>query len=202
MLSDDVLVAIIGLIGMVITSIGTLLMKAYVDRKYTTRREKTRVLDGLAQLHRVYLTMHEFVDQMGAERVVLFAGHNSGGVPRVHSAYWVTALHWVSQSVESHVNIRDYQNIVVDSFYISMLLEIERTGCTQLMTETMPECQLKSYYVAEGVTHSLVLFLAIKEYKLLYVSIARYTDVPFTSAEVVIAKLKANKIKNLLEISA
>lgn len=187
-------VAVIGLAGVVTSSVGTLLVKAWLERR-SGRREHREVLKGLQQMHLIYRLMQEMVTDCGAERVLLLAGHNSGGVPRAHSPYWTTALHWALRRPSTAGMIKDYQNIAVDAEYIAMLLRCEAAGEIELETQNMPTCQLKDYYMAEGVTRSIVVFLGIKECKLLYLSAARYDDAPYTLAQRAALRLKAARIR-------
>ena len=160
------------------------------------RKSKRHLLTGIEDLHEIYNKMNE-IREIGAERVILFAGHNSGGVPRAHSPFYVSALH--GSGADTHkIKLTDYQNLQVDGEYIKMLLECEREGFVELHLDTMKDSQLKDYYLAEGVLHGFIVYLGIVENKFLYMSISRYEDKPFTETEITKIRLKTQQIANLI----
>lgn len=165
-----IIVAIIGAVGGVIGAAVPYLLRRQAARIHAG------VVAGMEATRNVYRILREVVDECGCERVILFAGHNSGGIPRPHSPFYVTALHWALIHESYSAAVKDYQNLPVDAWYIGMLLEAERNGVVELDPETMPPCQLRDYYRMEGVTHALVLFVAITENKFLYVSAAKYGE--------------------------
>lgn len=188
-MSDGIIIAIIGLIGVA----GTPVLMHILQRR---RNEKMRtgVMRGLEATRAIYGLLHEIVHSTSAERVVLFAGHNSGGVPRPHSPFYVTALHWVCKNQHQASLIRDYQGLIVDANYIGMLLDVERHGKVTLIPEHMPECQLKQIYASEGISQSIIFYIAITENKFLYLSVAKYSG-QFDVNEVTRINLKVMKMR-------
>jgi hypothetical protein len=68
------------------------------------------MVKGMEILHEVYQIMQEIID-LGPERVVLFAGHNQGGIPRPTCGFWVSALHGLFKNPHKNiVEIRNYYN--------------------------------------------------------------------------------------------
>lgn len=188
-MAEKVLVALITTIGLLLLPV----VRHMLQRRRAERMYKS-VMHGLEATRTIYGLLHEIVQSTSAERVVLFAGHNSGGVPRPHSPFYVTALHWVCRPQERAHVIRDYQSMVVDPHYIGMLIDIERQGQVTLTTEHMPECHLKQIYESENVTQAVVFFIAITENKFLYLSVAKYEGI-FDEWEVTRMRVKVMKMR-------
>lgn len=193
--NPEVVVAAIGLAGVVASSIGTLVVKDWLSRVRRPAKEQRQVMQGLQQMHRIYSLMGEMIDECDADRVILFAGHNSGGLPRAHSPYWTTALHWATRDKDRASMLKDYQNITVDAEYIRMLLLAESQGFVELVPEDMPRCQLRDYLLAEGVRFAVTYHLGIREHKLLYLSAVSYEG-PFQAAKRALLDLKAARIRH------
>jgi hypothetical protein len=130
-----------------------------------------------------------------ADRVILFAGHNSGGIPRPSSPFWVSAIFWCAKHFENSDTLSQYQNIPTDAHFITTLLDCERQSTVELDIAYLPECQKRRYLEAEGVKHLLLFFICIKENKFLYLSVAKYTDEPFTEVEITKIGLRVGIIK-------
>lgn len=183
-----IVVALLGFLGVIYGK------KKMAQTKAT--KEHDDVVSGLRRLSDTYDVLDSIVEDTSTDRVVIFAGHNQGGVPRPHCGFWVSALHAASNSNQIFIK-SSYQNIEVDSHYIQLLVDVERFGLARLKTEEMEASQLKSYYQLEGVKDSIVFFLGIKENKFLYLSSAKYYD-SFTENEITTLKLKVNQVKNLI----
>ncbi|MFV9552085.1 hypothetical protein [Algibacter sp. PT7-4] len=84
--------------------------------------------------------------------------------------------------------VRIYTNVALDQPYIKMLKDTEYYGFFDIETARMTTQILKHFYETEGVKHARVLPIArlpIDDENdfLIYMSIAKHTDVPFTMAE-------------------
>lgn len=185
--------------------------KANDARQLLREREERRVMTeaGMHSLHQVSETISTDFTKYGAERVILFSGHNCGGIPSPTKPYYVTAMQWHSSTEEDTFRIEDYRRIRIDPAYIKMLYTIctpdapepnepgwifeRHSACVVLNPVEMQRCQIKTYYEAEGVSESLVIFLAISDFNLYYISVARYEG-SFSDAEKAGIILAANKI--------
>lgn len=91
-----------------------------------------------------------------------------------------------------------YVNLTVDQVHIAMLLQSERDGYLVMETATMPDCQLKQYYLAEHVTHAMICFVAVREKKFVYLSVAKYSPDPFPPNDITNILLYVNQLKGLV----
>ena len=155
-------------------------------------RKKRTIVHDLKKLHAVYSAM-ERLQGIGATRVVVFAGHNCGGKPGVGRNFFVSALHW-SLATGKTDRISDYSNISVDAEYIRMLIRLSHDGLFHFDPETAPDCLLRDYYHAEGVSDSYLFFLGIVDRSFLFLSACRHNG-RFSPDEVVGMTLAAHAIK-------
>lgn len=152
---------------------------------------------GLQRLHTVHNTMAGAVE-CGATRTVIFGGHNSGGIPRVGSPFYVSALHCHVEG-DRGSQIADYQSINVDAAYIELLLQVVSKGFTRFdCSSTALPCMLLRFYRSEGVTDSLICYLGTTDGNLIYVSFARFEGC-FTENEETRLRLIANQISQLIK---
>ena len=189
-------------IGPIASAIGVIATGAFAFIKWYLpwRRERSlnaNTISGLQSISRVYETMKE-IEESAVERVILFAGHNGGGIPSASKPFYVTALHWVADAESSKI-IEDYVNIRVDAEYVTMLLTIRERGFLMLETKSMPDCKLKHYFQLEGVTASMVVFLTVKDKRFYYFSASTKSDHGIDENMRSRILLKAEKIANELE---
>ena len=165
-------------------------------KDFFKRRQKAKLEDGLRRIAKIYKKM-EAMSNKGAHRVILFAGHNNGGIPRLTCGFWVSSI--FSHVVEAHRNkSREYNNIPVDSSYVSMLIGTQLRSYMRFVVDEMEPCQLKNYYISEGIKDSIVVFIGIYEQKFMYISMANY-ERKFTPNEVTDLVLRAQNIKTLFD---
>ena len=173
---------------------------AWKDFKLHTRR--VDFVKRMESLQRVYGRMIDIQTDF-TSRVLIFSGHDSGGLPRVGSPFWVTVLHWVAHPHNNAKKLSCYENVSVDLPYISMLVSSLKEGMVFLTTSEMPECLLKTHYQAEGVSQSLIIYLGIRDKSMFYMSVARYTeDPPFATMDLARIKMACQPILNEFEAYA
>ena len=115
------------------------------------------------------------------ERVLLFAGHNCGGLPSLEKPYYVTQI---GKAIDPDHRIRlgDYTKVEVGRQYIAMLLDVFKKREISFVTRHEPEGQLKDYYTNEGVEEAKIFFLKITRSSgsFLFISISTYQKQGFS----------------------
>lgn len=175
---------------------------------------KRKSVKELRTIQRIYTIMHEMVAETSAERIIVFAGHDSGSSPKAGSPYYVSSIYWKVRhdacrhdvcvdvkelDSKTHSDIADYKEVSVDEHYIEMLLELEDKGTVHYKTEDLPEdSQIRDFYDMEGVTESIITFLGYQKTDLLYMSAASFANDGFSEDDEVRLKLKSAKIKREL----
>lgn len=157
-------------------------------------REASKVVDGLERISNMSARL-QALEEHGAERVILFRGHNGGGYPTPGMPFYVSASQWHTTKGRDSDAIANYRNLMVDSDYVKMLLAAWTSSgqYVNLITETMPPCQLKRWYEAEGVSASAVFVMGIQNKAMFYLSAARYEGV-FTEKDLTSIHLAVNGI--------
>ena len=196
MISDTVAVAIIS--GMGSLALGAFgVLKVWIP--VASKRSSKSVERGLGAISRGYRLMKTLTsDRVGANRVTLFSAHNSGGVPRFGKAFYVSKVHYeVSDGVETPLN---YTNIKVDSHYVRMLESVMSDDYYEFITENEAPCQLRDFYLAEGIVESRIYMLGIQDNQFIYMSVATSeidgVHTPMTHNQKTLEKLIVNDIRN------
>ena len=172
----------------------TWIKQVVADRR--SAREHVLTVEGLRAFQELYEAIQVIRDH-GVERVLVFVGHNSGGIPRPGSPFFVSALHWSVDGAHQEYPAR-YQNLPVDAQMVQTLVAMRDNGEVRATTEKLKPCQLKNYYEAEGVTDSLLLPLGISEKKLYFLSAGSYYG-NLSNKQVTEIQLQANRIRNILK---
>ena len=189
--------SLLGVIGL-----ATYFFQSGAWKEIKLNKRRGDFVKGMESLQRIYGRMADIQADF-ASRVLIFSGHDSGGLPRVGSPFWVTILHWVAHPRNKPRNLACYENISVDLQYISMLIAAQKEGMVFLRVTEMPDCLLKNYYQAEEVSQSLIIHLGIREKSMFYMSVARYADEkPFATMDLARIKLACQPIINEFEAYA
>lgn len=185
-------------IGGVITG-GVAFLKIILP--WAERRSGTA--NGLDQLQVLHDTMRDAI-KAGAERVIVFYGHNSGGIPQPGSPFYATAVHWEKRDGYGKMHgkpeesIRDYASLPVDGACIEMLNTMRQHGCYRFTTSEEDEhSMLRKIYENTGVTDALLVYLGIFRKRIYYVSFAKYSKM-FSEEEITALRLKANLIQAII----
>lgn len=191
-------------------------VKWYLPWRRRSKTERKSVRE-LRAIQKIYSIMHECIVETAAERVIIFAGHDSGNLPKAGSPFFISSIYWKVRhdscnhnvcidtqelDIKTHQDIADYKEVNADEHYIEMLLNIIEKGTTRIDVDSLPEDSiLSSYYKMEGVTDSIVIYLGHNTNNLIYMSIATFAEGGFSQDDIVRAKLKALNIKNELGFS-
>lgn len=112
------------------------------------------------------------------DRVIMFNGHNSGGLPDPTRPYYVSAVYSATSDKYSPTDRPEarYKLIPVDHEYIFMLLRAHQESYVRMRTSDMPECVLRDFYQVEGVTESAVFFIRVSDDTFIFMSTALIGD--------------------------
>jgi hypothetical protein len=141
------------------------------------------------------------VEQMkkieAVDRVLVFVGQDSGGLPKAGKPYTVRAHIGWSNKVEVDVLRRYNYDLQVDTTYGEMLLEMVEKGVVVNTTEEMPDSFLKTCYRDEGVVQALVYFIDCDGSQLTFLSVANYRSA-FTPEQKVRIELLVGRLRALM----
>lgn len=163
--------------------------------RFLERREVETYLEMMNHLRDLQRKMDDLCDETEATKVIIFAGHNSGGLPRPSSRYYTSSVHWkVEEEYEDQMN--EYRNIPVDPAYIDMLLKSKENFAYQFTPSEEKDCKLKRFYEMEGVTDSMIYFLDISDNNFLYMSIATHSEGGFSQKDLTKIEVRAHSIRD------
>lgn len=186
---------VLATIGAVAASAASVLAFVRWLLPWAASRKQSDVADGLRRLSQTYRAMSD-MRECGAQRVILWAAHNGGGVPRVGSPFYASAIHANVDRKFKHI-VQEYQQVSVDADYIEMLLGIYANGRHRFITEQSEPCLLRDLYKAEGVVDSALYYIGIRENQFLYLSVAKY-DGLFNAGELARIGVHADGIRHFL----
>ena len=167
-------------------------------RSFLDSKRDNSVVNGLRTLHLVYDAMERAQDH-GATRAIIFAAHNSGGIPRVDSPFYTSAVHWVSCDERDDERIASFVELQLDTPYIRMLLQTQATGFYHFIAAQEPDCMLKRLYAASGITSAAICCLGVVGNSYLYLSFARTEPGGFSEIQITELRLIAGTIKRAVK---
>lgn len=173
----------------------------YVKNPFIEKRMEIN-LGSLAQGLRILEDQKNSLTS-GVDRAILFEGHDGGSEPKIGEPYYIDVIHpeitipELGQIRLSQKEIMEaYSDIQVSSDYLEMLQLLIRKKDILFEVSQMPKSLLQAIYVKEGVTHSLVSYVAIVGESLFYMSQAKFDEDPFTAGQLTQAKLAANRMRS------
>lgn len=170
-------------------------LSRYIPALLAGRKRRTMV-SSIERIHHTRSIMDEIIDEGEAQRVMLLAAHNSGGIPRIGSPFYASCIHGAVIK-EREDNLPVYKNVSVDLAYIQMLLNLLRDGHYHFVVEENQNTMLGSFYQSEGVKDSVLTFLGTEDNQILYVSFAHF-ERKFTAEERTRLILRGYEIKEAL----
>lgn len=146
-----------------------------------------------------YIESIEDIKRIGnVDRVLVFSGHNGGGLPTPGKPFVIKAQTGWSRKPGADPMRRYNFDIPVDSHYSRMLETLVKDGKVQLDTHDIPnDARLKTYQTSEGVTHSIMYFLRVIDNEVIYMSVASY-DRPFSKDEEVELDLAVERVRSIM----
>lgn len=162
---------------------------------YRRERDDKLTEDALKDFHEMCNEMHA-LKNIGYERVIIFTGHNTGGIPQPGAPFYASAIHWDVDNEDRNYPAR-YQNLPLDAACIRALMNVRDQGVVRVTPDNI-EGLTKQLYLIEGVKDSLWINLGIKDRKFYFMSVGMYSDTPITELLQTEALVHANNISLLI----
>ncbi len=151
----DALTPLLGFAGVVVTSLGTLLLKHYLEKRADHEESDAEVKFSLSEINEIHQRFLDLEQTTKVDRFLILKAENGKSNPKFAS---VVFEQYRDRTL--FVAALVYTKIVVDSYYSEMLKDGEQHGILKMTTATMPEnARLRGFYEAEGVHHSNLYFL-------------------------------------------
>lgn len=188
----EIIVAIIGLLGIALSTVGVMLAKYWLDKRRRAWGEHKNILADIARLNLIHREIDDIMSSTRTDRFLILRAENGMTDPKYATAVYV-----------QHRNhpVPTYFRLKVDDEYRKMLRDAESQGLVRLKVDAMPDSLLKNIYMGEGVKYSNCYFIARRDAEdgksvLTYCTLATHEDQPFTNAEemkqlIFVSKLRA-----------
>jgi len=196
----DILVALTGAISAIV--VAYLGYKSTISKKTKHDISDSEItienLKSFKQISQINSEVLECFARTSAERflILLFEKEKNNN--------YVTAVYELHKYNETATNmvyglVNKYVKLKLDSEYENMIREIREKGIKKYSTSSMPDGMLKKFYTYENVYHSNIYFLfEFTNGNVLFYSIAKHKDEPFTINEETALSLLTSKLTQII----
>ena len=200
----------LGGFGIALIGFGSAYLKYLLDKrkleaelKITTQEVedlKIGISVTFEEVSKIQNTVLEIFKKTSADRFLILMATNGKKELRFTSV--VFEQHQDGYTSLSFGATNKYIRFEFDSVYMKMLKDVEKEGCLYYDVDSMDDGDLKQIYVSENVKYSNVYFLNrmpidSENDKMVYASIGKHGDKPFTPEELFKMRLSVNKIRNI-----
>lgn len=150
--TPDYFTLVFGLVPILISSIGTLFVKNWLDRRAISKVDDDDydIRFTVADIQKMSVRIEDLIEKTTATRFLLLKAEN-GKV--------LTNATAILSNYDQHDLLELYQHAEIDEYYREMLKKAENANCFAMETATMPPAKLRGFYEDEGVTFSNCYFL-------------------------------------------
>lgn len=191
----SILVGLAGVCVVVFTELRSLI-QTYLRRQ--TRQVSVRCYTNSLKNIGIFMdTIEELKKIDSVERILVFIGHNGGGLPVPGKSYTIKSeLGWAKSQDIKPILGRFNFDLQVDSFYVKMLETVVSEGhVINTAADMTDDCFLKRIYLEEGVAQSIVYLLHCEPSELTYISVASHKGLFSASdkrkMELLVARLRS-----------
>lgn len=165
---------------------------------FTLRRRRAQ--DQIKKVVEIYDIMNGIIHDTDVERILVFKGHNGGGLIKPGSELYSSCIY--EEFVQPFKSVKTiYQNLPLDKEYVKILLDICSNKEVKIRTENLPDCFLKNIYLSENVKESHLYYLYQDKKSVYYCSLATSKDVNNlnTPAQVVAKTIGIKRIREIMK---
>jgi len=179
----EIIVALIGLAGVIVTTLTTLFYRLTTKNRQYKRELRFRadVLSLKIEFYdwnTIQEELRHLMNDTPIDRFMILNAFNGLDDPR-----WTTAIY---QIIEGEHKVVSYVHVELDEDYVERLKRVKGGSNVEISVEDLPESLLKSVYKSENVKHAL--WFPIRERKLedsesvgiSYCTFASHTDEPIS----------------------
>ena len=154
--------------------------------KWNDSRLRNKLPNVLKTVDKIYGAMHELLRNSPADRILLVICTNGGGIPSAGKPLYSTILREVSDQLSPAA--AKWGKRMLDEQHTKVITEMLDVGRVQLITDKMPDGELKTLYMSEGIWGSDVVLLHKGKLGLHYLTV-NYTHEPADANYMYEAKL-------------
>lgn len=112
----------------------------------------------LSSIDIVNESLKHIVDNTGATRALIVAGHNGGGIPRLGNHVKTSILYELTGPGE-HAMKQGWQDILMDRVQTQYLIDVFTKFEATVITSQLPECNLRDAYLTHNVGFAKLYFI-------------------------------------------
>ena len=151
----DIATPLIGFAGVVVTSLGTLLLKHYLENRDHHEVSDAEIRFTLSEINELHQRCLDLEQTTKIDRFLILKAENGKSNPKFASVVFEQC-----RNRQPFIASLVYTKIHVDSYYQEMLKTGEAQGLLEMETATMPDgARLRGFYESEKVTFSNLYFL-------------------------------------------
>ena len=198
-MTEGIVISLIALMGTIITSIGTLYVKNYLDT--VKERNKNSFSTVVPLVHEIYSILNDVMSKTKAFRVVIMKTENGGGRPQIGCELKSSVVYEVFDSGHKPIKL-DWQKQVIDEQYSSMLSELILSSerCIRVKTADMPDySMLKIAYQATGVVQATMYELAERGKDYIYLSVIYGEETELTAEDIYSKRNAVNRLRSIFK---
>lgn len=193
---EGVTAAIAATLAAIVAALGPLVVAWLRRWADPAARLRQKYIDGLTAIAELYRGLADLAAVEGVARVIVFAGHNCGGLPSIGSPYWVRGMFGVAEKGRRDPSEEYNFDLTIDRHYVELLKQLVEVGEVHVETAKLePTSKLRGYYDREGVTFASMYFLGLDTSRLIYLSVAKYDAAPWTAAQHAAVGLAVDRLR-------
>lgn len=126
------------------------------------RNSKVDLAQNMRDIQEIHMVMEELVKETSYERITIFYAEDSAGIIAPGKIMYITAIYEKThQNDDNQIRsiIKSIQRWESDTPYYGMISDVISRGHIELITENMPNSNLKDLYKSDNIKYSNVFHL-------------------------------------------
>jgi len=198
-ISESIILALIGFAGVCVTSLGTLWLKNKLENNKKDVHET--FLNVIPRIHDIYTILNKLKSETNAVRVLILKTENNGGRPKAGCQLKSSVIYEVCDSPLKPVK-DTWQYQVLDEEYVHVMSEmmLDPNKRKEIIREELdPTSILYNVYVATNVAKSVIYEIQEREKEYIYISIIYDTLTPHSPEESDSKRIYINQLRQLFK---
>jgi hypothetical protein len=199
----DITTGILNHIGvLIVTLILAFSRKIYrYFKKMAIKGERKIAEKEFAKINKIRLELHDLREKLNSDRVVLLKASNGGGIPGPGKTLYATIIREsCSPSKESACMYTDWQNRLIDEYYLDMVMSVFRDKEKVNKVSEMSEFSvLRGAYEKVNIKQTRLLDIGIYDNGYYFLSAAEDENKKLTPAERYDLDTSVQRIRKLLD---
>lgn len=157
-------------------------LRSWVERRWAKKTSRRTYGEHMANLSAFSEELESLRKIDRVSQVIVFRGHNCGGLPTPGRPYTVHAIQGWQRTDPAKPALSDpgrryRRGLQVDAHFTRMLEDVIREGVSIQVTEKIaPDAKLKGYFELDGIAVAVIYYLGLHDDELLFLSVSSSTE--------------------------